>query len=219
MLSFFRDKSQPSRPESFEESRRERRREQKEAMPRMALDDRHVQGATILPSRQKMLTRLVSSGTVCEVGVARGDFSAEILRHNKPKKLHLIDAWDSERYEPDFKTVVSRFQVEIAKGMVEINRGKSLDVLQRYDNEYFDWVYLDTDHSYHTTSKELQICSSKVKPYGKIAGHDYTAGNVIKPVPYGVIEACHEFCINNDWKYEYITLDPDGHFSFCLTRM
>ena len=49
----------------------------------------------------------------------------------------------------------------------------SINATDLFDNEFFDWIYIDTDHSYETTYKELNSWSSKIKQDGVIAGHDY----------------------------------------------
>jgi hypothetical protein len=210
--------SPPSATSSIAKDR-ERRRQLKNSMPRTLLDEVHTAEARILPSRQSLLQRLPSNGVACEIGVASGEFTADIISLNRPAKLHLIDAWSDERYAPDKLKVLNTFKNEIDAGTVEINEGLSTDALAKFPLAYFDWVYIDTDHSYKTTSEELALARDRVKPGGRIAGHDFCTGNVVRPVPYGVIEACHEFCAGNDWRYEFITLDPDGHFSFCLKQI
>ncbi|MEX0773138.1 MAG: class I SAM-dependent methyltransferase, partial [Balneolales bacterium] len=83
---------------------------------------------------------------------------------------------------------------------------------------YFDWIYIDTDHSYETTRDELRLYASKVKQGGIIAGHDYVKGNWITTYRYGVIEAVHEFCVNNDWELIYLTAEPIENQSFAIRR-
>lgn len=202
-----------------EDRQRERRRQNKNSMPRIMLQNCHTEGSSLLPSRQALLSRLPAEGIACEIGVSRGDFTSDILALNRPVKLHLVDSWDSQRYAADLDKVKAAFATEISCGKVEINRGLSTEVLPRFDDAYFDWVYIDTNHSYKTTAAELEICKSKVKSGGRIAGHDFCTGNVITPVPYGVVEACNEFCVREGWRYEFLTLDPDGHFSFCLAKL
>ncbi len=83
----------------------------------------------------------------------------------------------------------------------------------------FDWIYLDTDHSYETTLSELRLAAPKLKPGGLLAGHDYCTGNVITPVPYGVVEACHRFCVEAGWRFRFIALEERGRNSFALARL
>jgi predicted O-methyltransferase YrrM len=170
----------------------------------------------VLSSRSDLLKALPQGGIVAEIGVADGDYSADLLTHNRPTILHLVDAWDSERYKRGVESVQSRFALEIASGSVRIHRGRSVDVLPKLDKKSFDWLYLDTSHTYADTSQELRLCVSLVKDGGRIAGHDFCTGNPYSTLPYGVIQAVYEFCIEYKWRFEYITLDGDGHFSFCL---
>ena len=198
---------------------RSKRAAQKLSMPRLELTRDHTQGCVVLPSRSALIAELPRGGVVGEIGVASGDFSQEILNIAKPARLHLVDSWESARYGEGFAATRARFSNEIASGQVVANRGLSVEVLKTFDDHYFDWVYIDTDHSYKTTAAELRICRQKVRAGGHIAGHDFCPGNVIAPVAYGVVEACLEFCEVNRWKFEYLALAPDGHFSYCLRAM
>jgi hypothetical protein len=219
LLAKYAPRSKRATAATGEDRQRERRRQAKNAMPRVTLQACHTEGASLLPTRQALLSRLPAAGVACEIGVSRGDFTADILKLNRPAKLHLVDSWASQRYAADLNQVELAFAAELSAGQVEINRGLSTEVLSRFDDVYFDWVYIDTNHSYETTAAELELCKRKVKSGGRIAGHDFCTGNVITPVPYGVVEACNEFCVREGWRYEFLTLDPDGHFSFCLAKI
>jgi len=159
---------------------------------------------------------LPQQGVVAEVGAAFGDFTREIVSRNNPRRLHLIDAWDSPRYEGGLRQIRETFADQIAAEAIIIDRGLSVNELPKYPDGYFDWVYIDTDHSYQTTLQDLRISAAKVKRDGFIAGHDYCSGNVIRPWPYGVIEACHQFCIEEGWRYAFLTLEFHGYQSFAL---
>jgi predicted O-methyltransferase YrrM len=99
---------------------------------------------------------------------------------------------------------------------VHIDLGRSTDVLQRYPDGTFDWVYIDTDHGYSVTAEELELCRLKVKPGGIIAGHDYVTGNWDGGVRYGVVEAVHEFCVRYEWELILLTHETDRHLSFAI---
>lgn len=187
--------------------------------PYAKLERKHLDGAQLLPTREAMLDELPKNGIVSEIGVAHGDFSSEILKRCLPKKLHLVDAWEAERYSEGYQRVCDRFIAEIQSGLVQLNRGLSTDVLSTYPDNYFDIVYIDTVHDYRITSQELALCSSKVKTGGIIAGHDYTPGNLIDAYSYGVIQAVQEFCVNNDWRYLYLTCESHCYLSFALTSI
>jgi Methyltransferase domain len=195
------------------------RRAMKQAMPKVYLQDKHVSSCRTVSRREDLLDLLPKGGVAAEIGVAFGDFTAEIVARTRPSKLHLVDLWGSARYEDGLRQIQEKFSSEIATGSVEINRGMSIAVLKTFPDAYFDWVYIDTDHSYRTTAEELRLSAAKVRPGGRIAGHDFTSGNVVGPVPYGVIEACNEFCMKQGWAYEFMTLEPHGHQSFCLKQL
>ncbi|MCS6846142.1 MAG: class I SAM-dependent methyltransferase [Anaerolineae bacterium] len=157
----------------------ERELQFEEAIPCVELGVEHIANLQVLTSREAMISRLPSQGVVAELGVWRGDFSAQILSITQPSRLYLIDPWDllepaAKKYA-DF--VQQRFEKESLAGQVIIRRGYSVAVLEDFDDHHFDWVYIDSDHTYETTKKELEVCRVKVKPGGIIAGHDYTKGD------------------------------------------
>lgn len=196
------------------------RRAMKRRSPQVILDEVHTRNCRVLPTRERMLELLPPASIVAEVGVAAGDFTREIMARALPRKLHLIDAWSSERYREGLMKITEEFATAIREGQVEIHQGMSIERLSEFQDGYFDWIYIDTDHSYRTTHKELELAATKVAPgRGRIAGHDFTSGNCITPVPYGVIEACNEFCVAHGWGYEFLTLEPHGHFSFTLKSL
>src|SRR2546422_8687280 len=149
------------------------------------LTSRHINNLRVVTTRFELLTLLPSNGIVAEVGVGEGDYSEKILRLSSPKRLHLIDAWSSERFGEDkLKQVQSRFSAEIECGQVVINRGVSWDELEKFPDAYFDWVYLDTSHKYEDSTKELEISRLKVFFNDPMTTEIYTTGNIKKPLKY-----------------------------------
>ena len=191
----------------------------KSDLPQTVLEHVHTRNCRVLPTRMHLLGCLPRGGVAAEIGVAFGNFTNEILERNKPEKLHLVDAWETGRYQQGLEQIHKRFSDQISCGAIEINKGLSTDRLPEFPDGYFDWVYIDTDHSYATTRNELRLAAKKIKPGGYIAGHDFTSGNPTKALSYGVIEACNEFCVNEGWEYAYLTLEPSGHFSFALVEL
>ncbi len=198
---------------------RNKRRAMRAAMPQANLEAKHTAGSKLLPHREALLETLPKNSVAAEIGVAQGDYSQKILDIVKPKKLHLVDAWEQEQYIASRKRVESRFASQIEEGLVEINLGYSTDVLATFPDEHFDWVYIDTNHSYETTRDELLLAERKVKSGGRILGDDYCLGNIYTPVVFGVIAAVNEFCIKRNWKFDYLTLDSNGYVSFSLSKI
>lgn len=197
---------------------RERRLMNWRQVPQVQLSLEQTQSCRVLPRREDLLDALPRNAVAAELGVARGDFTREILMRSAPTKLHLIDSWTGERYSEGLAHVRHQFADQISSGKVHLHVGLSTEVLANFEDEYFDWIYIDTDHSFKTTFAELLLGSQKLKSNGRLMGHDFCPGNVITPVPYGVVQACNKFCLEYGWHYEYITLESHGHFSFSLNR-
>jgi hypothetical protein len=198
---------------------RDSRFQYKTAMPHTQLSLHHTENARLLPDRGELLHRLPHGGVCAEVGAAFGDFTAEIFEKNAPRELYLIDAWDTPRYQEGLEQIKTKFRGALDQGRLRIVQGYSTVRLSEFPNGFFDWVYIDTNHSYETTLEELQISHFKVKQDGRIAGHDFCTGNVVDAIAYGVVEACTKFCKDFHWQFEYMTLESHGHFSFSLKRL
>tara|TARA_R110002072_G_scaffold131586_4_gene271386 strand:+ start:21056 stop:21745 length:690 start_codon:yes stop_codon:yes gene_type:complete len=184
------------------------------------LEEKHLANLKGLPTRAHLLALLPKEGVVAELGVDEGNFSEEILKINNPKKLHLVDVWQGERYNQDKrKGVETKLAREIGAGRVSVDIGYSTEIVNTYPDAYFDWVYIDTAHSYHVTIDELTLYSNKVKPGGYMAGHDYVVGNWRGIIKYGVIEAVHEFCVKENWELVFMTMETRAHRSFAIRRI
>jgi len=189
-------------------------------IPKVLLTARHMKNCELLLNRSALLSNLKKAAIVAELGVDHGDFSDLILKITEPKKLHLVDIWRSERYHDGlFLQVSDKFGEFVEQGCVQIHRKLSTDAATDFPDNYFDWIYIDTDHGYEVTRDELNRYALKVKSDGIIAGHDYSMGNWVKAYRYGVIEAVHEFCVENDWEFVYLTLEPTEKQSFAIRRI
>jgi hypothetical protein len=196
------------------------RAEEIQRIPNIPLLASHIDSCKMLPNRTELLKLLPQNGTVVEMGVANGDFSADILTYNRPKCLHLVDIWGSERYSSTLQNKVkNRFANQLEFGNVVINHNFSQDAVGHFPDHYFDWIYIDTTHSYAQTKLELELYAPKVKQGGIIAGHDYLLGNWTKSYKYGVMEAVHEFCVSYGYKFKYLTMDLSENQSFAIQKI
>ena len=191
-----------------------------ESLPYVLLQEKHIANLQVVLNRNALLGALPSNAIVAEIGVASGDFSRRIVRFAQPKALHLIDVWNSSRYHDGLEAVVTqKLQAELDSGVAKIHRGYSTDVLPQFEDGFFDWVYVDTDHTYETTRRELEICRTKVKRGGIIAGHDYITGDWKLRNRYGVVEAVNEFCVKYDWEMVFMTVETHRHLSFAIREI
>jgi hypothetical protein len=184
------------------------------------LSKEHVRDAEVVPSRAVMLEAFPQGGRVAELGADEGKFSEEILSITDPDELYLIDVWGSSEYsDRSVEEVETRYADEIADGTVEVLAERPDIALERFEDGYFDWVYIDTTHTYEQTLRELEIAKKKVQSDGVIAGHDYCLGDIPEGRWYGVIAAVHEFCAECEMKLTHLSLESHGHSSFAIEPM
>lgn len=131
-----------------------------------------------------------------EVGVAEALFSNDILREWKPDIHFLVDTWQTIRgqrgdgsfpqswHDENFKKAEL---VEASFKNAFIKRKLSSVAVKEFDNNFFDLVYLDADHSYRGVMNDIKAWISKLKIGGIMAFHDYLATN------YGVKRAVDEY--------------------------
>ena len=190
-----------------------------DAIPKLALSPIHLEGATLVESRLAMLNKLPKGMRCVEIGVAEGGFSAEIWKRLAPSELTLVDPWEGDRYSPGFEMVNKKFSEQIKSGNVRLVKSLSTDYLKDCADRRFDFIYIDTNHTYGTTILELKLADQMLAPRGYIAGHDYTVGNIVSPMVYGVIQAVNQFCVEKHYRFKYLTVEPAGWNSFCLTKI
>jgi len=98
-------------------------------------------------------------------------------------------------------------------GRYEFVIGKSPEYAENFENNYFDFIYIDGDHLYESVIADLKGWWPKLKDGGIMAGDDYVF--VLNPAEgqYGVVEAVEEFAfglqliVNVEFN-EKITVDP-----------
>jgi hypothetical protein len=148
-----------------------------------------------LEDRAFLLEMLPKNSVGAEIGVHKGEFSEKILEVVHPKQLHLIDPWKHEssavyqcalygghakngQDEMDRRCadVCARFQAQLSGEQVKIHRGFSTDVLGRFADDFFDWVYIDGNHLYDYVKKDIDLSFRKTKIGGLVTGDDYMEG-------------------------------------------
>lgn len=186
----------------------------KKDIPTFEFQSKHIANTKVLSDREELLKLLPKNGVIAEIGVDKGEFSEKIMDITSPTKLHLIDNWNCERYHEGLKKdVEAKFGKEITSDKIEINFGLSTDVANAFSDDYFDWIYIDTDHTYKTTLSELRLYAAKIKPGGIIAGHDFMPGNITGIVLYGVTQAVKQFCNEENWELVYLSIEDIPSFA------
>jgi hypothetical protein len=176
----------------------------------------------IIDTRNDLLDIIGQQSIVCEIGIFKGEFSEIIIEKLKPSEIHLIDIFEGEMCSgnKDGNNIVwtnlndeyNRLKLKYENdSTVKLHKGYSFDTLKNFQDEYFDFIYIDGDHSYDGVKIDLQLSYLKTKKGGYICGHDYTT-----QMFEGVVRAVDEFCLEKNLKIDYIT--KDGCPTFCIKK-
>lgn len=185
--------------------------------PLVTLSEKYLKNCQFVYNRYIAMNKLPKNAIIAEVGVLAGDLSAWILEYKKPKELHLIDVYDCDDYvgrdrftrKDNESFIRQRFQKEIESEQVFIRRGYSWDMLAKYPDHYFDWIYVDAGHDYASVKKDLAQAIRKVKAEGHVVMNDYIMFDHLAMTEYGVVQATNELCIEHNWEFVYFAFHPN----------
>lgn len=152
-----------------------------------------------------------------EVGVYAGVMAERMLREWPGLTLHMIDPWavvppssgyaatgdpTTTRSAREWERVLGecRRRVTPFGDRAKIIRAYDADVLELYDRDSLDFVYIDSDHSYAGVLSALRRWHPRVKRGGLVCGHDY---HEYADMSFGVIRAVDEWTTRNG--YELMT--------------
>ena len=198
-------------------------------LPREAprLPEHLLANSRVIPDRYALLPMLPKGRVIAEVGVAVGNFSADIIRLCEPSRFIAIDLFDlhtkpelwgkptAEWFEG--KTHLNyyrdRFADLVASDRMLILQENSANALEQLDDRSVDIFYVDADHAYEAVRGELAVIKRKVREDGLIIVNDYVLTEApFGLTPYGVIQATNEFMIEEGWEMLYFALQP---YMFC----
>jgi Methyltransferase domain len=157
-------------------------------------------------SRTDLAELLPRGGLIAEVGTDRGHFARHILAKCDPAKLHLIDL--------DF----AQLQPAVAQdARVVTHMGYSHEILEKFPDNSFDWIYIDADHSYAGASRDAIAAASKVKPGGYLVFNDFAH---MDPYfgSYGVHRAVVDFAVSHGWGFLWLAYEPNALYDVALQR-
>lgn len=171
--------------------------------PAASLDQQRLDNCRVIESRDAMLVHMPKQGVCAEVGIWQCTYSKKIFEVTSPTKLHLIDIDPAA-----IQGAKTTFASEVRSGRVETHLGDSATVLDSMPDSYFDWIYVDGDHSYEGVRRDLAAARPKLKAGGYLAMNDYIYFEPSGFSKYGVIEAVNEFCLEYDFEMVFLALNP-----------
>jgi hypothetical protein len=143
-------------------------------------------------------------GTAVELGVAKGEFSEEILRNPNIERLYSIDRWgnDGQHNDAEYMATVERLEKYEERSII-IRR--PFDEAVQMFNPVFDFIYIDGyAHTGQEGGKTLEQWWPLLKPLGIFAGHDYHSKWPL------TVEEVDKFVEKNDLKM-YTTNEFPSH--------
>jgi len=131
-----------------------------------------------------------------EIGVWTGKFTRQVLDIVKPSQYHLIDPWafmpkyprrwyggSRAKSQPDMDKIFKEVKKEFGPlPCTCLHRTTAMVAAKDFPDEYFDWVYIDGDHSYKEVKQDIKNYQPLVKPGGLLCGDDWQLPSVRKAV-------------------------------------
>lgn len=180
-------------------------------VPAPELPAEKISLAKILPSRIKMLDCLPKNAVCAEIGTLYGDFAREIISRTNPEKLHIVEMeWKN------FKSM--GMEKDIEQGRILMHNGCSWEVLDTFPDNYFDWIYIDANHTYFAVKKDIKVAIRKIKQDGYLIFNDYTLWDPLGVTEYGVMRAVNELVNTSDFSVKYLALECRGFNDIVLQR-
>jgi predicted O-methyltransferase YrrM len=199
----------------------------------LEISDEQTKGTTVLKNRYSIIDILAGQDEplrLMEVGTAAGDYAQLMVDNIKIEKMILIDKFDNEDMMPDgsgryskdknYQFIVDRFKDNPA---VEVIKSLSNEALPKFipmqEKDKFDFIYLDSDHSFHNVYNELLYASQIVKQFGIIGIDDFSSATDDPIHPYEVMQAVTTFLHNNrEWKVRFFTFGTESLQNVYLSR-
>ena len=178
------------------------------------------------------LIRCMNNPVICEIGVQMGLNFKNMITENTIKAV-AIDSWtntgtigqndsnySSIELDNQYNTVVDMFKDD---NRVSIIRNYSLESSKLFDNETFDFIYIDADHTYDAVLSDLEHWYPKLKIGGVISGHDYIDGDYTVSighlVRFGVMDAVSEFLKKYRIDEDNFHISTEQYASFFITKI
>jgi len=135
--------------------------------------------------------------TICEVGVRTGLNFGRMIRHN-PKMAVAVDIWKDDKAPEEMEKQYNNLKKTAAeKSFVKVYREYSHDAVRHFPDEYFDFIYIDADHTLESCFQDITDWYPKVKKGKFLLGDDYRKLTTSEGSVFGVIEAVNKFAAQN----------------------
>jgi predicted O-methyltransferase YrrM len=178
------------------------------------LPPERVENCALLPDRNMLLSRLPKGGTVAEIGTMEGYFAKFIRDIVQPDELHIFDI-TFDRFDR------TSFADDLSSGRVILYQGDSSTEMARLRDGkpgWFDWVYIDGDHTYQGVIRDIEQAKQLIKHDGLIIFNDYTVYSPLERMQYGVARAVNDLIVDEGFELVYFALNVMDYHDVAVRR-
>lgn len=175
-----------------------------------------------------LVNKMFPDGKGVEIGVLKGHYSKIILERWHKGTLYLIDTWrhldeyidmngQDDKYHYDC-LIETCNNIKPWQDRAHILRMDSTLSANMFPDEYFDFIYIDADHSYEGVVRDINAWWPKIKKGGLFCGDDYIPddgdiwltgqGEPVYAGKFGVRRAVNEFITKQDLVLYETTEEP-----------
>jgi len=170
-----------------------------------------------ISTRLDLLSLVDKQCKMVELGVFRGEFAKDIIQIIRPSELFLVDIWDGEMGSgnkdgdnyvkiTDMKSIyLNLIHQTKPYNNIHVVRSDTVSFLRSCEENYFDAIYVDADHSEQAVYNDMIESFRVIRPGGYLMGHDYH---------HQIKIAVDKFCVDYKQKVVYVT--DDGCPSFLI---
>lgn len=168
--------------------------------------------ARVFANRVEALKIVPRGGIVAEIGVALGYFSDQIINWLQPDHFYAVDYFNRDNPDVSFwgynclketGMLHEEWYRHKYSNLININKmsvcsGMSWDVMEGFEDDFFDYIYVDAGHDYESVKKDIEVSVKKIKKGGYIQFNDYTLQNIEGEIGscYGIVPAVNEMIID-----------------------
>ena len=149
-----------------------------------------------------------------EIGVYRGELAAHILELHPGLTWYMIDKWDTKpcgdteiftRYKMLYEDRAKENETETMRITQPYNDRcrffgiDSITASKRFDDDFFDLVFIDADHTYEAVRADIKAWIPKVKKGGWICGHDYGEYESVTNAVGSILDGFIETDVDHTW--------------------
>jgi len=131
-------------------------------------------------SKEELYSLFPKNGVGAELGVCQGNNALLLYNCAQPLSLYLIDIWEKDEltykhhpprlYYDDWMIMVRN---KLPHDNVHLVKQDSISWLNSIPDDFLDWIYIDSSHTYDHVRVEYSKAIKKVKKGGIISGHDF----------------------------------------------